>query len=188
MKNGKTHSDSRNATLLRQLFSLQSNVEAFLERSFLFERVRHGVHHPPRAAVGRGEEYQQSAKLHCLYGKPILSVGRLRSKRTYGYACSKVYDLRQYTTRTRWGPFRDDGTDRVDWEKVEAILVVLAHNLHSKRLVSQDFAEVWDNPFAGSWPKSYMGSPKIDPLPLELQDPYGVTGTWYRVCVPPSYG
>jgi hypothetical protein len=76
----------------------------------------------------------------------------------------------------------------VDWEKVEAILVTLSYNLHTKRLMTGDFKEVWDNPFAGSWAGSFAnvvtGPPKAPPSSLELQDPYGVTGTWYRVCTP----
>lgn len=184
MENGKTHSTSRNARFLRQLFTTQSNVEAFLMRSFLFDRVKHEYQHQTiRSARGRGDEYQQSAKLHCLYGKPILSTGRTRSRasRTYAYACSKVYDLRQYTTRTRWGPFMNDDTGRVDWEKVEAILITLSHNLVTKRLMSAEFEEIWGNPWAGSWAGSYIGQAKPERTPLELQDPYGITGTWYRV-------
>lgn len=56
-------------------------------------------------------------------------MGRLRSTRTYPYALSRVYDLRQYTTLNEWGPFMDDSTGRVDWEKMEAILVVMGYNL-----------------------------------------------------------
>lgn len=186
--NCTTHWASCNAMLLQVLFAAQSNVDAFLSRSFLFERARREQHQPIRYDKARAEEYQKSAHLHCLYGKPILNIGRLRSNKTYAYACSKVYDLRQYTTNSRWGPFRNDGSNKVDWEKVEAILVTLSYNLHTKRLMTGDFKEVWDNPFAGSWAGSFAnvvtGPPKAPPSSLELQDPYGVTGTWYRVCTP----
>lgn len=95
------------------------------------------------------KEHQQSAKLHCLYGKPIINQGRLRSTRTYPYAVSKVYDLRQYTDFTKWGPFMNDATGRVDWEMVEAILVVLGHNFNQRR-VAKLFGDIWDCPFSGS--------------------------------------
>lgn len=184
--NSHTHCASRNADFLAELFKDQSNREAFLQRSFLFDRVRNEHQHPIRR---RGQfpkpEHQQSAKLHCLYGKPILNLGRLRSTRTYPFAVSTVYDLRQYTDLTKWGPFMDDTTDRVDWEKVEAILIVLGYNITMRR-VSKLFSDVWDTPFSGSWPKSYMPSPNAEITPLDGRDPYGVTGTWYRVRNPHS--
>ncbi|KAM4057001.1 F-box-like domain-containing protein [Hirsutella rhossiliensis] len=174
-----THAASRNAEFLAELFKEPSTREAFLQRSFLFERVRNECHRPMRWADSVKQEHQQSAKLHCLYGRPITNLGRLRSTRTYPYAVSKVYDLRQYTVLTRWGPFMNDATGRVDWEKVEAILVVLGQNLNQRR-VTKLFGDVWDCPFSGSWPKSYIPSPTVELSPLEASDPYGVTGTWYR--------
>ncbi|TQV96520.1 F-box domain-containing protein [Cordyceps javanica] len=196
--NSNTHSASRNADFLRQLFAgSDSTRAAFLERSFLFERVRCERPLPfpstdgddgqdaAAAAAARAETHQRSARLHCLYGTPILNVGRLRSTRTYPFACSTVYDMRGHTTRTRWGPFRDDGSDRVDWEKVEAVMVVLGYNIQSKRFVSKLFSDVWSTPFSGSWSQSYLQTPPLSPAQdlssLELSDPYGVTGTWYRV-------
>ncbi|CAM1511555.1 Fc.00g090680.m01.CDS01 [Cosmosporella sp. VM-42] len=180
-----THSASHNANLLKELFEEDSNIEAFLQRSFLFERVRNEVHHPIRVDEVPRESHQQSAKLHCLYGKPILNVGRLRSSRSYPFACSKVYDMRQYTRQTKWGPFMNDDSDRVDWEKVEAIIVVLGHNIRKLRLTSKVFSEVWDSPFSGSWSGSYMPYPRL-PLKRKLysldeKDPYGVAGTWYQI-------
>ncbi|KAH8718950.1 hypothetical protein HC256_003574 [Beauveria bassiana] len=196
--NSNTHSASRNADFLRQLFgSSESTRAAFLERSFLFERVR--CERPlafPRsgnndagaaaaAAAAAAETHQRSARLHCLYGAPILNVGRLRSTRTYPFACSTVYDMRGHTERTGWGPFRDDGSGKVDWEKVEAVMVVLGYNIQSKRFVSKLFSDVWNTPFSGSWSQSFMQTPALspahEPSSLELSDPYGVTGTWYRV-------
>ncbi|OAQ97015.1 hypothetical protein LLEC1_08108, partial [Akanthomyces lecanii] len=184
--NSNTHSASRNADFLRQLFSgSDSTRAAFLERSFLFDRVR--CERPlqfPHAATSADDNdqngskgsksdddeqtktHQRSAQLHCLYGTPIQNVGRLRSERTYPFACSTVYDMRGHTTRTRWGPFRDDGSGR------------------SKRFVAKLFSDVWSTPFSGSWAGSYMPTPTPSPAPalssLELSDPYGVTGTWYR--------
>ncbi|KAJ3499117.1 hypothetical protein NLG97_g593 [Lecanicillium saksenae] len=186
--NSNTHCASRNADFLRQLFAGSDSTRvAFLERSFMFDRVRceRPLPFPPADDATLLETHQRSAQLHCLYGTPILNVGRLRSTRTYPFACSTVYDMRGHTERTRWGPFHDDGTDRVDWEKVEAIMVVLGYNIHSKRFVSKLFSDVWGTPFSGSWPRSYMPTPSLSPSEelssLELSDPYGVTGTWYRV-------
>ncbi|KAH8735958.1 hypothetical protein BGZ61DRAFT_489774 [Ilyonectria robusta] len=179
----RSHATSINVLYLNQILGDKSNLEAFLQRSFLFERVRNELHHPIRAS-GAGSSkallHQRSAKLHCLYGKPILSLGSTRASRTYPYACSKVYDLRQYTERTHWGPFLDDGSDRVDWEKVEAILIVLAKNIGTRRFVSDLFREVWDSPFSGSWPGSYLGQPSPALTSLESRDPYDVTGTCYN--------
>ena len=117
---------------------------------------------------------------------------------THTYARSKVYDLRQYTEATLWGPFRDDGTQRVDWEKVEAIMIVLGFNLRKFTERSDGrFPMIWDEPFVGATPNSYIAPPpatgptekldsdliKIRELALNLNalDPYGVTGTWMRV-------
>lgn len=172
---------SRNADFLRVLFDEELNRVAFLQKSSLFERVYRSQHHQLSSVHLNKEQRQQSAKLHCLYGKPILKIGRLRSTRTYPYACSKVYDIRQYTARTRWGPFMDDESDRVDWEKVEAILIVLGNNIYAKKL-TRLFNDVWDNPFSGSWKSSFISSANPDKSSLDAMDPYGITGTWYRVC------
>lgn len=173
---------SRNADFLNTIFEDESNRKAFLQKSSLFERVYRTQHHPFPALDKK--QQQESAKLHCLYGKPILETGRLRSARTYPYACSKVYDIRQYTNRTRWGPFMDEAGDlKVDWEKVEAILIVLGSNIYTKKL-TRLFNDVWDSPFSGSWKGSFISSPITDQSSLDAMDPYGVTGTWYRVCYP----
>ena len=74
----------------------------------------------------------------------------------YPYAASKIYDLRNYTMANRWGPFRDDGSDRVDWEKLEAIMLVLGHNI--QRIDSDgesSLARLWRTPFSGTAPYSY---------------------------------
>ncbi|KAK0630645.1 hypothetical protein B0T17DRAFT_489098 [Bombardia bombarda] len=175
-----TYPESRNANLLTDLFQSDENQEAFLSRSFLFERARGETNRfqdPPK------EEHQQSAKLHSLYGMPLLKHGRTRSSRLYPFACSKVYDLRQYTRNTRWGPFMNDGSDRVDWEKVEATLLVLRNNIKNKSLDTFPiFSNLWNVPFAGSWTKSYVPFPiDRERTDLELEDPYDVSGTWLRV-------
>lgn len=175
-----TYPQSRNAEFLDGLFADAENRDAFMCRSFIFERARGKTNHfqdPPRP------EHQQSAKLHSLYGMPVLRCGRLRSSRMYPFACSKVYDLRQYTMRSRWGPFMADGSDRVDWEKVEAVLLVLRNNIRNKELDKFPiFANFWNKPFAGSWPESYLPMPiNREIAPVEIRDPYDVSGTWLRV-------
>ncbi|KAI4603336.1 hypothetical protein KJ359_006129 [Pestalotiopsis sp. 9143b] len=184
-----THAHSRNAALLIKVFSDDGNRNAFLERSFLYERAKGELPRDAPFASPPRTEHQQSAKLHCLYGVPLLHFGRTqyetRASVMGPFACSKVYDLRQYTEQTHWGPFMDDGSDRTDWEKVEAIMLVLGSNLNRLGLnrfpICKNF---WDMPFAGVWPGSYM------PLPIlerekgdgeEFDDPYGITGTWLRV-------
>jgi hypothetical protein len=124
-----------------------------------------------------------SAKLHSLYGVALLNYGRTRSSRMYPFACSKIYDLRQYTEYTRWGPFMNDETGRVDWEKVEAILIILRNNIKDKGLDKFPvFSNCWNAPFAGSWANSYLPWPADRQLaPLEMQDPYNVSGTWLRI-------
>ncbi|KAG6366353.1 hypothetical protein INS49_000530 [Diaporthe citri] len=125
-----TYGASQNVSILRECFSSESTVHAFLCRSFLFQRARTPVKkfsfpkQPP-------EERQMSAKLHCLYGAPVLNFSRLRSSRTHPFAISKVYDIREYTTPDAMG---------------------------------------------------YVPEPRNrDIADLELEDPYGVTGTWLRV-------
>ncbi|OLN95555.1 hypothetical protein CCHL11_04910 [Colletotrichum chlorophyti] len=175
-----THAVSRNAQILARLFREEPARLAFMCRSFIFERARSEGRLIRIPEVPK-EMHQQSAKLHCLYGRPILNCGRTRSSRVYPYACSRVYDLRQYTTRTKWGPFMDDETGRVDWEKVEAILIVLGSNIRSQNLTSKVFSNLWERPFAGSWPRSYVPAPSRGIADLDLQDPYNVAGTWLRV-------
>ncbi|KAJ4418902.1 hypothetical protein N0V82_005251 [Gnomoniopsis sp. IMI 355080] len=174
--------------------------EAFLCQSFLFQRARAPIKNFEQPKQLPTEERQMSAKLHCLYGDMVLNYGRTRSSRTYPFACSKVYDLREYTPRTRWGPFVDDGPgpigsegneegqlglpdDKVDWEKVEAIMIVLWYNLKNKGLDRLPvFQQFWEVPFAGCWPDSYIPMPLHREIKdVELGDPYDVSGTWLRV-------
>lgn len=80
----------------------------------------------------------------------------------------------------------------MDWEKVEAIMVVVGHNLRifSDR-TNGNFAPMWTEPFSGVTPHSYRSSPLPllggVPASFDFEDPYNVTGTWMRVSLP-SYG
>lgn len=213
---GSHPDESLNIRLLADHFADAANIDALLCSSALFGRTG-GEEQVPAATE---ELRQTSARLHCMYGVPIdevparssFSVWRpdiqsspsactrlqSRPRLTHTYARSKVYDLRQYTDATLWGPFRDDGTQRVDWEKVEAIMVVLGFNLRKFTERSDGrFPMIWDDPFIGASPKSFISPPpnagpkedldkdmlRIRELALDLnaQDPYGVTGTWMRV-------
>ncbi|ROW09504.1 hypothetical protein VMCG_02642 [Cytospora schulzeri] len=195
-----TYDAGPNTSILRDCFSTQSTIEAFLCQSFLFQRARAPVKNFASPKQPPDKTRQMSAKLHCLHGVPILQYGRTRGSKTYPFACSKVYDIREYTPRTRWGPFLDEGPwpigsagneegqegvpeDRVDWEKVEAIMIVLWFNMTSKRLDHLPvFRHFWGVPFAGCWPNSYIPSPMNRRVTdLELEDPYDVTGTYVRV-------
>ncbi|TKA65617.1 hypothetical protein B0A55_07288 [Friedmanniomyces simplex] len=209
---------SSNLQLLIEHFHDTTNVDAFLCSSTLFDRAGNENQQPAETEELR----QASAKLHCLFGVPIdvvpsrlthsyqrpdLSVSpssctrlQMRPLPTHTYARSKVYDLRQYTEHTLWGPFMDDGSQRVDWEKVEAVMVVLGFNLNKFTERSDGrWPCIWDKPFIGASPNSYssqaaIAAPSRDiedddnmlkirelALALDAQDPYGVTGTWMRV-------
>ncbi|KAL2156987.1 hypothetical protein VTH06DRAFT_8830 [Thermothelomyces fergusii] len=160
------------------------------------------------------EAHQLSAKLHCLYGwglgiedgvRPGSTEAEARRRAmcvargtgVFSLACAKVYDLREYTAGNKWGPFLDEDEDgdgegagvRVDWEKVEAILIVLGANIRAKALERFPiFWYFWGKPFAGSWRGSYIPwskdreQGKESEVPeLDRLDPYGVSGSWLRV-------
>ena len=96
----------------------------------------------------------------------------------------------------------DDGSQNVDWEKVEAVMLVLGLNLAKFHERSDGrFPLIWDAPFSGVTPKSFISPPrnahededefkdvdeelaKIRELQpsIDSLDPYGVTGTWMRI-------
>lgn len=136
------------------------------------------------------ESRQSSAKLHCLFGIPSNNVGR-RVLSTHPYARSRVYDLRNYTDQTKWGPFREDGSMKVDWEMVESMMIVLSYNsgLCCRRFLHR-FRPPWSDPLEGVIPEydEVMSSPLLNKIPrepeipLRLKDPYNVSGIWSRVC------
>ena len=183
---------SRNADILTDIFNVESNQDAFLCRSFIYERARAEFHArdirywhgPPKP------EHQKSAHLHCLYAVPLLFAYPSARRRTrhnlmHPFACSKVYDLRQYTEQSKWGPFMNDGSMNVDWEKVEAILLVLGDNMYNLGISALPIAKTFCAvPFAGTWSHSWRNHCLAPPRELESQehlDPYGITGVWLRV-------
>ena len=154
---------------------------------------------PSNADSGlRSYRQQLSAKMHCLYGVPIDAVKDTASSSRYNlrhntvtlhpYVRSRVYDLRQHSDASLWGPFTDDGTMEVDWEKLESIMIILNHNMkryYTRYSEPGDGVPPWGQPFVGANPYSYHPEPSASlneiPAPLDSQDPYNVTGTWMRV-------
>lgn len=141
---------------------------------------------------------QLCAKLHCLYGTADDPVPWSYAKPPFHYARSLVYDLRGYTAFNLWGPFLDEEHAekseglRADWEKVEAIMMVLGTNMrHFSEHHGVDI--VWDQAFAGvagcripkeSWQTEAAPELPLVPQPepgIDAMDPYGITGTWRRV-------
>jgi hypothetical protein len=222
----KDQEASLNIELLTTYFADTSNLDIFLNSSSLFAIAGTSA----QTAAPTPSLRQASAKLHCLYGKPVDPVpskscsahysiapffavraldvsssspaantrGQTRAFPAHTVARSRVYDLRRYTDGTLWGPFMDDGTQRVDWEKIEAIMLVLGFNLNKFSERSRGrFEKVWDEAFVGATPGSYTSLAPIDGPTKDLDDeisvirelqptiddldPYGVTGTWMRV-------
>jgi hypothetical protein len=191
------HESSLNTKLLTSLFHSKQNSDVFLFSSGLYADAGGVNQFPAPTENGR----QLSAKLHASYGTQKEALGRTRSRAAHPFARSKVYDLRRYTDENLWGPFQDDGSHRTDWEKVEAIMIVLGFNLQlfSERC-SSSLPLVWDQPFEGIAPNSYVpvnmdggwGEMELDDgveemlvnqpePPLDALDPYGVSGIWRRV-------
>jgi hypothetical protein len=153
-------------------------------RSSLYERAGTDLQKPAETEDLR----HLSAKLHCLFGIPSSNTGR-RVLSTHPYARSRVYDLRNYTDKTAWGPFRDDGSMRVDWEMVESLMIVLGYNsgLCCRRFQPR-FSPPWSDVLQGVVPSFPLHNPAkmlYEPeIPLAARDPYNVSGVWSRVSYP----
>ena len=108
---------------------------------------------PPRSL----EEREASAKLHVHLGAPVISLSKSTHARIYPFAASVVYDLRNFTSQTLWGPFKADGEATVDWEKMEAIMIVLHKNVR-EFAVSLDcgLRPLWNYFWDGSTPDSFV--------------------------------
>jgi hypothetical protein len=78
--------------------------------------------------------------MHCLYGVMVkrrkYKEKKKPSKELHAYGCSVVYDLRNYTANNHWGPYQDK-LATVDWERMEAIMTILSHNVELYTLSSR---------------------------------------------------
>ncbi|CZR51789.1 uncharacterized protein PAC_01666 [Phialocephala subalpina] len=182
---------------------LRDNIESFLCQSSTFFRARHQDNTLARIPFS---DRQASAKLHCYYGVPIFPPRTRRWDNTYPYAVSMVYDLRNYTEESKWGPYRQDGMCTVDWEKMEAVMIVLGHNMHTySRQSHMRGPKIWKDSFGGIAPNSFFDKGKIEGrdgdkkgkgkgkrregeddirrslLLPGMEDPYNITGTWTRI-------
>ena len=145
-------------------------------------------------------ERQQIARLHCLYGAPRHGWDEEEAtQETLAYARARVYNLRHYTVNTKWGPFKNDDTGDVDWEKMEAIMTVLGYNLklfsdQTNKRFKMPSGWTEETAWTGASPYSFV-FPKATSAEMEQetdanaslhqglidQDPYGVTGAWHRI-------
>jgi hypothetical protein len=179
---------TRNQQLVTELFQhIEQNHDAFMCRSSLFGRDGSTKRKPAEDEEGR----QLSAKLHSLFGFPPSKVGK-KDLSINPYARSRVYDLRNYTDKNEWGPFRNDGTWRVDWEMIESIMIVIGHNsCFCTHVVSNRLRPPWFSPLDGVIPAGtgrigntvpdYMALVQQPDIPLNMKDPYGAEGIWARV-------
>jgi hypothetical protein len=179
--------NSQNQAKISNLFlHISQNHNAFMCRSMLYDRAGTELQRPADDEEGR----QLSAKLHCLFGIPSSNTGR-RVLSTHPFARSRVYDLRNYTDKTKWGPFREDGSMRVDWEMIESLMIILGYNsgLCCRRFQPR-FSPPWSEPLEGIVPERAKIMPEYSvkrlyepDLPLQLKDPYNVSGIWSRVSI-----
>ncbi|GAM86505.1 hypothetical protein ANO11243_045190 [Dothideomycetidae sp. 11243] len=156
--------------------------------------------------AGRGREPEQDEDQ--ITGHFLRSKVRIVTPANF-VARAKVYDLREYSMNSLWGPFKGDGSLEVDWEKIEAIMVLMGHNLRLWTRSVKPGNALWYGPWEGLNPGSFLSrheeaaqetpdnavepdyqddnrSPeeiKRDEAQAELdkQDPYGITGSWLRV-------
>ena len=195
---------SKNLRFLRDYFCdsrhLRQNADVFLFSSSLYDNAGSSDNVPASTYEGQ----QLSAQMHSLFGVTVEATARTRSHSTHCYARAKVYHLREYSAAlNKWGPFKHDGKCSVDWEKIEAIMIVLGYNMQQFSIRSNgDFPMVWNKPFEGVYPNTYAPQETLNPFdecfatqplsrlprpdagpdpPLDAMDPYGVTGTWRRV-------
>ncbi|KAI9696156.1 MAG: hypothetical protein M1820_008297 [Bogoriella megaspora] len=164
---------SRNANLLSKLFG-PVNADNLLCGSDLFRKC--GTEDMIR--YDTPEERQNAAMLHVMYGVPVDPRGRSQQA-TNPYARSRVYDLRFYGHKSRWGPFRPDDSMEVDWENLESVIIVLGYNFSVFReRTGGAIPDLWDTPFSGLAPDAF---PIVKEPKFPLEDPYGAYGTWMRV-------
>jgi hypothetical protein len=185
---------SKNQSLIQSLFNDPTNQREFLHQSHLWSRfdAEGETRYPGRSNIDfEHTSYSRtsSAKIHCLYGIPDNVEGRRTLGSSHPWARSNVYDLRNYTDANGWGPFRDDGSFYVDWEKIESIMLVLGYSssICCRRFMTR-FRPPWENALDDIVPTEKELLPayplqlikEID-VPLELRDPYAVSGIYSRL-------
>ncbi|RMZ89481.1 hypothetical protein DV736_g3288, partial [Chaetothyriales sp. CBS 134916] len=170
--------DKNSAFLARHFCERESNIAAFLARSSLFASARYPADTPASNFALR----QASAKLFVYYGleiePPSFSVSAGKATAVHPYARSRVYDLRRYMATNMWGPFLDDGSEGVDWEKVQYILIDILYSFRQSTCAQYN-RDVFNLPFDGLAPDSHTSVPPS--RKTAAKDPYGVTGTWMRI-------
>ncbi|KAL9043722.1 MAG: hypothetical protein Q9214_003100 [Letrouitia sp. 1 TL-2023] len=104
-----------------------------------------------------------------------------KTSSVHEYARANVYDLRRYSEANYWGPFQSDGSQKVDWERVEAIMILLSHNMaaFAKKHGAHNAItnKTWNIAFTGLRPQP---SSRLTISP-EALDPYDIAGTWMRI-------
>ncbi|KAF2825229.1 hypothetical protein CC86DRAFT_325183 [Ophiobolus disseminans] len=180
-QSGTSHNQSKVSNLF---LHISQNRDAFMCRSSLFKYAGTELQKPANDEEGR----QLSAKLHCLFGIPSSQTGN-RALSVHAHARSRIYDLRNYTDKTQWGPFQDDGSMNVDWEMIESQMIILGYNSNlCCRRFQKRFSPPWGEPLQGVVPErakimpEYPAKLLYEPdVPLRLKDPYGVSGVWSRI-------
>ena len=98
--------------------------------------------------------------------------------------CSRELPHELPSTNHAAGPFLDDGTQRVDWEKIESIMLVLHYNLKFVAIREGGVfpLPMWDKPFLGCTPYSYVEQQELCPT---FQAPAaGSNGSFGMVSIP----
>ncbi|PQE32950.1 F-box domain-containing protein [Rutstroemia sp. NJR-2017a WRK4] len=174
---------SLNMKYIRELFgSHPLNNDLFLRQSQkTYQRLQ--KHPGTRFPALSPEDKQATAKLHVLRG-----ITFHEAVEAFAVAASNVYDLRQYTTLNMWGPYMNDGLATVDWEKIEAVMIVLTCNLGAYQTRGGGWIRTqWNN---AAWdgrarPNTFrhisIRETESPPMKSTDWDPYNVTGTWLRL-------
>jgi hypothetical protein len=155
---------SKNLEFLRSQFDdsksrCRTNASVFIHSSTLYSQSPRRRRKP--SVVARS---QSVAHLHCLHGirsTPIMNLQQdshmeATSLNAHSMARAHVYDLANYCQENKWGPFKNDGSLHIDWEKVEAIMIDLAYNLHLYDTQTSPLrSDLRCEPFDGVQPQSY---------------------------------
>ncbi|KAK7605825.1 hypothetical protein JOL62DRAFT_616714 [Phyllosticta paracitricarpa] len=199
--------ESKTRSWLRRHFENHLNYHSLLCKSPLY-REAFAYRNTRRSSTSTKID-QLSAKLHVLHGvycecSEHVGPEHDASPPLDAYARSRMYDLRLWHSGNSWGPLMDDSSERVDWVKMSYIMIdLLSEQRKFCKSLGSSYLPLWHLPFAGAAPNTYMEldhrhAPSRPPsahessypdtpivkepeLSLDQQDPYGVTGTWFRI-------